>query len=65
MMQGPSTELYKNILRECPGVSLVASGGVSKLEDLIELKQAGLSGAIVGKAIYEGTISMNDLKQFA
>lgn len=59
MMQGPSTELYKSILQQCSGVSLIASGGVSKPEDLIELQQAGLSGAIVGKAIYEGTIDLN------
>lgn len=64
MMQGPSTELYKQILQQCPGVSLTASGGVSKLDDLLELQAAGCSGAIVGKAIYEGTINMNDLKQF-
>lgn len=64
MMQGPSTDLYKNILQQCPGISLIASGGVSKLEDLIELQQAGLSGAIVGKAIYEGTILLEDLKAF-
>lgn len=62
MMQGPSTELYKNILQQCSGVSLIASGGVSKLEDLMELKAAGLSGAIVGKAIYEGTIKLETLQ---
>jgi phosphoribosylformimino-5-aminoimidazole carboxamide ribotide isomerase len=65
MMEGPSTELYKTILKECEGIQLTASGGVSKLDDLFVLKEAGCSAAIVGKAIYEGTISMNDLKQFA
>jgi phosphoribosylformimino-5-aminoimidazole carboxamide ribotide isomerase len=64
MMEGPSTELYKTILKECPGIQLTASGGVSKMDDLFELKEAGCIAAIVGKAIYEGTISMNDLKQF-
>ena len=64
MMEGPSTELYKTILKECPGIQLTASGGVSKMDDLFELKEAGCIAAIVGKAIYEGTISINDLKQF-
>jgi phosphoribosylformimino-5-aminoimidazole carboxamide ribotide isomerase len=64
MMEGPSTELYKTILKECPGISLTASGGVSKMDDLFELKEAGCTAAIIGKAIYEGTISMKDLKQF-
>lgn len=65
MMEGPSTELYKTILKECPGIQLTASGGVSKMDDLFELKEAGCVAAIVGKAIYEGNISVNDLKQFA
>lgn len=65
MMEGPSLALYKNILKECEGIRLTASGGVSKPDDLFALQEAGCSAAIVGKAIYEGTISMNDLKQFA
>jgi phosphoribosylformimino-5-aminoimidazole carboxamide ribotide isomerase len=65
MMEGPSTELYKTILKECEGIQLTASGGVSKLDDLFVLQEVGCTAAIVGKAIYEGTISMNDLKQFA
>ena len=65
MMEGPSTSLYKTILKECKGIQLTASGGVSKPDDLFELKEAGCTAAIVGKAIYEGTISMEDLKQFA
>ena len=61
-MEGPSTELYQQILEQCPGITLIASGGVSKLEDLHELKAAGLHGAIVGKAIYEGTIKLETLQ---
>ena len=61
MMQGPSTDLYKRLLEQCPGISLIASGGVSKPDDLLELQQAGLNGAIVGKAIYEGTIKLEQL----
>lgn len=65
MMEGPSTELYKTILKECADIQLTASGGVSKMDDLFILKEAGCVAAIVGKAIYEGTISINDLKQFS
>lgn len=65
MMQGPSVELYKNILRECPGIELTASGGVTNIDDLHQLKAIGCAGAIVGKAIYEGNIAIADLKQFA
>lgn len=61
MMEGPSTALYQQILQQCPGITLIASGGVSKWEDLHELKAAGLHGAIVGKAIYEGTIKLENL----
>lgn len=64
MMQGPSTALYRQILAQCPGVQLTASGGVSQLADLHELATAGCSGAIVGKAIYEGSIRLSDLQPF-
>lgn len=63
LLQGPSIDLYKNMLTKFPSLQLTASGGVSQLSDLVELKQIGCSGAIVGKAIYEGRISMNELKQ--
>lgn len=65
MMEGPAITLYETILKECAGIQLTASGGVSKMDDLFALKEAGCSAAIVGKAIYEGTISLNDLKQFS
>ncbi len=60
-MQGASVQLYKKIIAEHPEINLVASGGVTTLNDLHELQAAGCSGAIIGKAIYEGTISLNDL----
>lgn len=62
LLQGPSTELYKNIISKFPSINLTASGGVSSLNDLQELKTIGCKGAIVGKAIYEGRITMNELK---
>jgi phosphoribosylformimino-5-aminoimidazole carboxamide ribotide isomerase len=61
MMEGPSLILYKEIIRRLPGLNLIASGGVSTKEDLILLSEAGCEGAIVGKAFYEGAISLEEL----
>jgi phosphoribosylformimino-5-aminoimidazole carboxamide ribotide isomerase len=60
-MQGPSIELYKKIMQEHPEIHLIASGGVSNIEDVKELKAIGCAGAIIGKAIYEGLVSLQDL----
>ncbi len=60
-MQGPSIELYKNIMKEHPEINLIASGGVSNINDVIELKEIGCAGAIIGKAIYEGTVTLQQL----
>lgn len=64
MLQGSSIELYKKILKEFPSLKLIASGGVSDLDELKVLSEAGLHGAIIGKAIYEGKISLDDLSKF-
>lgn len=64
MMQGPSTKLYGEILLEFPTLNLIASGGISCFEDLLVLSETGCSGAIVGKAIYEGKISLDQFKDF-
>ena len=61
MMKGPSDELYKEILHKT-SVKLIASGGVSCISDLIKLKQIGCEGAIVGKAIYENRITLEEIK---
>ena len=61
MLQGPATELYKSLLKEFPGIKLIASGGVSSVQDLADLKDAGLPAAIVGKAYYEGRITLDQL----
>lgn len=61
-LEGPATELYKNITTKFPGLHFIASGGVSNMNDLHELKQAGCKGAIVGKAIYEGRVKISDLR---
>lgn len=63
LLEGPSIELYKKIIAGFPDLNLIASGGVSSIKDLIELKEIGCSAAIVGKAIYEGRITLSDLQQ--
>ena len=63
MLQGPSTELYKEILSKT-NIKLIASGGVTTIEDIKLVKQIGCEGAIIGKAIYEGRISLKELEQF-
>lgn len=60
MLKGPSFELYKEILLKT-NVNLIASGGISSFDDLIELKAIGCEGAIIGKAIYEGKITLKQL----
>jgi len=65
MLTGPNVELYKKILLSFPQLHLVASGGVSNMEDLRELKQIGVDGVIVGKAIYEARVSLSDLVEYS
>jgi phosphoribosylformimino-5-aminoimidazole carboxamide ribotide isomerase len=64
VMQGPAVELYERILTAVPGIKLIASGGVSSLSDMRELEWIGCSCAIIGKAIYEGTIDLKDIMAF-
>ncbi|MEP6949119.1 MAG: 1-(5-phosphoribosyl)-5-[(5-phosphoribosylamino)methylideneamino]imidazole-4-carboxamide isomerase [Ginsengibacter sp.] len=64
MMQGPSTELYKEILKRFPSLHLIASGGISCYEDLLILKEAGCNGVIIGKAFYERKITMQQINDF-
>jgi len=61
MLSGPNVALYQKLLAEFPDIKLIASGGVSSKEDLVRLKETGVYGAIVGKAIYEGKISLQEL----
>ncbi len=60
-LSGPSTELYKNIIDKFPQLQFIASGGVSNIDDVINLKELGCSGVIIGKAIYEGRVSLPEL----
>jgi len=63
-LQGPSIELYQKIIEQFPNLHLIASGGVSSLDDLIELEEIGCSATIVGKAIYENKITISELASF-
>lgn len=63
MLAGASNDLYKEIINQT-GVELFASGGVSDIQDLIDLKNIGCKGVILGKAIYEGNITLKELCQF-
>lgn len=64
LLQGSNQELYQKIIEKTPDVQLIASGGVSSMAELEQLAQAGLFGAIVGKALYEGHISLKELSSF-
>jgi len=64
MLEGPSTALYKEILEEYPSTYLIASGGVSCIDDIIKLEEAKVPAVIFGKALYEGKIQLKDLKIF-
>jgi phosphoribosylformimino-5-aminoimidazole carboxamide ribotide isomerase len=61
-LEGPSLSLYTTIITQFPQLDFIASGGVSSMEDLEQLKDIGCKAAIVGKAIYEGRIRLEDLK---
>jgi len=60
MLQGPSTALYKEILATV-NINLIASGGISSLKDIEEVREAGCHGVIIGKAVYEGKLTLNEL----
>jgi phosphoribosylformimino-5-aminoimidazole carboxamide ribotide isomerase len=70
MLEGPSIQLYKTIIASCSNsnsnqsIKLVASGGVSGIHDLEELKEIGCEGVIIGKALYENRISLEELERF-
>lgn len=62
MLQGPSTALYKEIIQNS-SVELIASGGIANIEDVKKMKEIGCAGTIIGKAIYEGRISLEQLSK--
>ncbi len=64
LLQGSAIALYEAILAAFPNVQLIASGGVTSLEELQQLRKIGCFGAIIGKAIYEGHLSLSDVATF-
>lgn len=64
MLSGPSIELYKDMLQEFPGLYVIASGGVSCMQDVLQLDAAGVPAVIMGKAIYEGRITYQELQNY-
>lgn len=64
MLEGPSVELYEKIVRKWPNLELIASGGVSNMNDILELERIAVPKVIVGKAIYENKISEKEIQNF-
>lgn len=64
MLEGPSFQLYQKMLDQLPGLKLIASGGISKFEELPKLASLGCEGTIIGKAIYEQKITLKQLERF-
>ena len=60
-LQGPAVTLYKEIMTAYPKLHLIASGGVSRKEDIDELESEGIPAVVFGKAIYEGRINLKEL----
>ena len=60
-LAGPATALYRSIMEAYPDIQLIASGGVSCIEDIRALNDAGIPAVVFGKAIYEGRINLHDL----
>ena len=64
-LAGPAIELYKNVMRVYPELHLIASGGVSSIDDIKALDTAGIPAVVFGKAIYEGRIDLKELVQWS
>jgi phosphoribosylformimino-5-aminoimidazole carboxamide ribotide isomerase len=64
MLEGPSFDLYAKILSEAKGIKLIASGGISTFDELPKLAELGCEGTIIGKAIYEGRITLKQLENY-
>jgi phosphoribosylformimino-5-aminoimidazole carboxamide ribotide isomerase len=61
LLNGSANELYKDILENLPRINLIASGGVSSIQDIVELEKIGCAGVIIGKAFYEGRIKLSEM----
>jgi len=65
VLAGPAIDLYAGMVKRFPSLEVIASGGVSKMDDILELNKLPLHGVIVGKAIYENRISLKEIEAFA
>jgi len=65
MLQGPAVELYQELMARFPDLHLIASGGVSSMDDIRRLDEAGIPAVVFGKAFYEGRISLKDIEAYA
>lgn len=64
MLQGTAIELYEQLVARFPGLKIIASGGVTKADEIDELNRKGLFAVIIGKAIYEGKITLKELEKY-
>jgi phosphoribosylformimino-5-aminoimidazole carboxamide ribotide isomerase len=64
MLSGPAFDLYSEILQILPEVEIIASGGIATMEDILKLNEMGVPGVIVGKAIYENRITLEEIERF-
>jgi phosphoribosylformimino-5-aminoimidazole carboxamide ribotide isomerase len=64
MLSGPAIDLYRDILRQIPELYLIASGGISSMQDIMDLDEAGIPAVITGKAIYENRISLEEIGKY-
>jgi phosphoribosylformimino-5-aminoimidazole carboxamide ribotide isomerase len=64
MLQGSSVDIYRRLRHDFPALNIIASGGITFLHEIEELDRAGIYGVIIGKAIYEGRINLDDLAKF-
>ena len=64
MLAGPSLELYFELIAAMPDISLIASGGITTMDDIYQCAELGCSAAVIGKAIYEGKIALKELENY-
>ena len=64
LLQGPSFDLYQNLQDQFPNLQIIASGGVAEFNDIVKLNDMNIFGVIVGKAIYEGRVTLKQLAEF-
>lgn len=65
MLSGPNVALYRNLMEQFPAINFIASGGVSGKKDLIDLQNIGIHAAVVGRAYYEGNITLDEMRELS